>query len=90
MIDYTRSNILCMCKCTHMHGSINFVGGVLYRASEFYFSSYYYYELSDYSNNFLGNISKDFFINDFVEVDICINEVGELFNSIMDGDVVII
>lgn len=90
MVEYIRYNMLCMCKRSHSHGGNEYVYGSMYRVSEFFFSRYYYYEVSDMVGNFMGNISETFFEKDFEILDDYYLEVDKMFNNIIDGDVVII
>jgi hypothetical protein len=76
-----------MCNRTHLHGSVKYIAGDIYLVSEYFFSSYFYYEISTVGNRYLGSMSSNFFNDDFVSVNRCIFEVEELFNNIMDGDV---
>lgn len=79
-----------MCIRTHSHGSNRYDYGVMYRVSEFFFSNYYYYEISDMNGVFISNISEIFFNKEFVVIDKCYEEVNKMFNEFIDGDVVII
>ena len=90
VLEYTKINALYMCNVTHTYGTNRYYLGKLYSVSEIYFNTYYYYEISDMDNKFIGSIGEIYFHQNFVDVDKCIFELDELFNNIMNGDIVFI